>query len=191
MAAGESGGAGGERQCGMTLNLTSLLRRWSGRRTHPRSFPGRIPDFFLVGAARSGTTSMWQYLRQHPRLFLPKEMAEKEPSYFCPTYGMRNPAQYCALFRDAREDQLVGECSTPYLTSAESAARIHEAVPNARILILLRNPADRAVSLYTWMREHGYETAESLSAALEAEERRVLDPQFARNNGQYLHNFLY
>lgn len=173
------------------IQLRGFLRR--ALRLDPPApvFPGRIPDFFVVGAARSGTTSMWQYLRQHPQLFLPAEFADKEPSFFCSGYGLRNPGKYCALFAEARPEQLIGECSTPYLTSPESARRIRQSVPEARIVIILRNPADRAASLHGWMHEHGYESIARFEDALAAEATRQRDPHFRRNHGQYFYNFLY
>lgn len=174
------------------MGLSTLLRRLIEPPFPATRFPGRIPDFFLVGAARSGTTSMWQYLRQHPRIFLTDDTANKEPSYFCATYGVRDARQYCDIFADAQPHQLIGDCSTPYLTSPESAGMIHRAAPDARILVLLRNPADRAFSLYSWMRAHGYESCESFEAALwDEDEHRHEDSDFFRSHGQYFHNFLY
>src|SRR5687767_12736237 len=109
---------------------------------------GRVPNFFVCGAARSGTTSLWEYLRQHPDIYMPAAIEHKEPSYFCDLYGMSDWNQYLALFREAGNRKRVGEASGPYLTSPESAGRLKEAAPEARIIILLRDPAERAWSLY-------------------------------------------
>lgn len=154
--------------------------------------PPQLPNFFICGAARSGTTSMWQYLRQHPDIHMPPVFEQKEPSYFCDSYGVKDWEVYLSLFADAGSKSRVGEASGPYLTSPESPGRIKAMIPDARILILLRNPAERAWSLYKWMCENGYEKIPSFEAALKAEEtERFNNPSFLRNHGQYYPNFLY
>ncbi|MEL6959410.1 MAG: sulfotransferase domain-containing protein [Pseudomonadota bacterium] len=108
-----------------------------------------MPDFIVVGAAKSGTTSLYQLLRRHPDLFLPDI---KEPEYFARddrySAGIES---YAANFADARDDQLVGECSTIYTLSPffpHAARRAAEHVPDAKIIYLLRQPVDRAYSFY-------------------------------------------
>jgi hypothetical protein len=117
----------------------------------------------------------------------------KEPSYFSTTYvyGYKNRDGYLRLFADARDERAVGEASTAYLTSPESPDRIREAYPSAKIIAILRNPVDRAYSLYLWMAKEGYEWIASFERALIAEESRLLDQNFKRNNPQYYHNYLY
>lgn len=150
----------------------------------------RTPDFFIVGSAKCGTTSLWMYLKQHPDIFMPKALIEKEPSYFCHNYGIKNYAAYLSLFDAASTGQAVGEASTAYLTSPESAEWIHRANPRARIIVMLRNPVDRAYSLYRWMVNSGYEWIDSFEAALLAEASRIND-YFYFNNSQYYYNYLY
>lgn len=152
----------------------------------------RLPNFFICGAARSGTTSMWEYLRQHPDIFMPTVFGWKEPSFYCDLYGVKDRAFYLSLFAQAGNKKMVGEASTPYLSSPESAGRIHAELPHARIIIVLRNPIERAYSLYKWMCENGYEQIPTFAAALEAEDKeRHANESFMRNNGQYYWNFLY
>jgi hypothetical protein len=154
--------------------------------------PQRLPNFFICGAARCGTTSLWQYLRQHPDIYMPATIEQKEPAYFCDLYGYREWHHYLYLFHDAGDRKRVGEASTPYLTSPESAGRIKAAIPDAKVIISLRNPVVRAYSLYKWMHDHGYEKIASFPEALTAEEAWRLDnDEFKTNNGQYYHNFLY
>lgn len=154
--------------------------------------PPRLPDFFICGAARSGTTSMWEYLRQHPDIFMPTVFGWKEPSFYCDLYGVKDRAFYLSLFAEAGNKKMVGEASTPYLSFPESAGRIHAELPHARIIIILRNPIERAYSMYKWMCENGYEKIPTFAAALEAEDReRHGNESFMRNNGQYYWNFLY
>jgi len=143
-----------------------------------------LPDFLVVGAARSGTTSLYHYLGQHPQVYL---SPVKEPEYFSfmgttPGFigpGSRSmnagiitdPHDYEALFDDARDELARGECSTSYLFIPAAARNIHRAVPRCRIIIVLRNPADRAWSNY---RDHVMALSEDLSFedALAAEPRR-------------------
>jgi len=175
--------------------LTKAVRKMLGvKRRHTGTSleqKGRMPDFFICGAARSGTTSLWQYLRQHPDIYMPPAIEHKEPSYFCDLYGMKDWQAYLSLFRDAGNKKRLGEASGPYLTSPESAGRIKAAAPDAGIIISLRNPVERAWSLYKWMHTNGYEKLPSFAEALATEESRLENADFIRNNGQYYYNFLY
>jgi hypothetical protein len=113
------------------------------------------PDFFIVGAANSGTTSLYTWLKQHPQVFLP---ALKEPHYFSqiqPSYEQRymrtyvtEEKAYLKLFRAGAGYPAVGEASPSYLFDAEAPLRIRSAVPHARIIVLLRDPVERAQSHY-------------------------------------------
>ena len=150
------------------------------------------PNFFIVGAAKSGTTSMWQYLCQHPNVFMPPSFLRKEPAFFSDLYGFDSREKYRAIFLEASDQHwAVGEASTAYLTDPVSAKRIAEVVPHAKIIIMLRNPVDRAYSLYNWMTQEGYEYAASFERALTLEDRRANSSNFKNNNPQYFYNYLY
>jgi hypothetical protein len=113
------------------------------------------PNFFVVGAAKAGTTSIYAYLSQHPQVFFPEI---KEPHYFAqvrPARELRYSAEaitdrsaYLRLFRHAQGYKIVGDASPSYLWHPEVAYRIKHVVPDARILIILRDPIDRAFSHY-------------------------------------------
>ena len=118
----------------------------------------REPDFFIVGAAKSGTTSLYSYVRQHPEVFLP---SMKEPRFFVdPDYfggdalghltQVRDLDEYLGLFAGAPECARVGEASPVYLYSRGTAERIRGFRPDASIVAILRNPVDRAYSHY-WL----------------------------------------
>lgn len=149
------------------------------------------PNFFIVGAARTGTTSLWMYLKQHPDIFMPDAMVVKEPSFYCDSYGMRDVEKYQRLFSGVRHEKAIGEASTPYLTSPESAAWIRREIPEAKIIAVLRNPVDRAYSMYRWMVNHGYEWVYPFEKALEIEDSRKQDKDFLAHNPQYFYNYLY
>jgi hypothetical protein len=179
-----------------------LFRNWlkkkpSVRQNSREASQPPAPNFFIVGAARSGTTSLWQYLRQHPDIFMPGDIAWKEPSYYCDTYGVESYAAYLSsVFKDATTEKRIGEASTPYLTSPESARKIHDGVPDPRIIMLLRNPVDRAYSLWKWMHAYGYETIGSFEEALEAEfssrkDKPEFMSKFRKGYSAYYWDFLY
>lgn len=110
---------------------------------------GRLPDFVIVGAPKCGTTTLYQYLLRHPGVFMstPKEM-----SFFSkPEVFARGFPWYTALFDPASDDQLCGEASTTYArwpTHEGTAERLAAAVPDARLIYLVRNPVDRVYSFY-------------------------------------------
>ena len=112
-----------------------------------------LPDFLIIGAMKSGTSSLFHYLTQHPQL---APAWKKEVHYFDQddaTFGSAqcDPDWYRSHFpiRATMSNQSLAYEATPmYLCHAESARRISEAVPGARLIILLRNPSERAISHY-------------------------------------------
>ena len=146
------------------------------------------PDFFILGAGKSGTTSLYYYLSQHPEIFM---SADKEPSFFCDVFQVvRNPIDYFALFAKATQKR-IGEASHVYLSYPKTAPVLRTLFPDARFLLILRNPVDRAYSLYYHMARHGYEWLSSFEKALDREEERFSDPWFEKHNPQYFYNYLY
>ena len=131
------------------------------------------PNFFIVGAANSGTTSLYACLKQHPEVFLP---ALKEPHFFAqvrPSFEQRylrtyvtEEKAYLKLFRRGAGYRAIGEASPSYLFDAVAPLRIRRVVPHAKIVILLRDPVERAHSHYLMdLREgvqdkHFYEAVE-------------------------------
>jgi sulfotransferase family protein len=133
------------------------------------------PNFLIAGTAKAGTTSLHDYLSQHPDVYM---STFKEPNYFVPGYAYDDWTKYLALFADARGEKAVGESSTGYLQCEESPALIKSALGNVKIILMLRNPARRAASLYWWMVREGYEDAPSFAKALELEPARMQSRNF-------------
>lgn len=132
------------------------------------------PNFFIVGAPKCGTTAMYSYLQQHPDIFMPKR---KEPHYFG-TGSVRLPIditdrdEYLALFDDATDEKRIGEATVWYLFSKDTAQAIYEFNPDAKIIIMLRNPIEMVYALYHQVLYAGGETILSFESALDAVEDR-------------------
>jgi hypothetical protein len=170
--------------------------------------PARLPNFFIVGAPKAGTTSLYRYLGEYPGVYM---SPIKEPCYFAPEmrlsfFDVKYRAQadadvpalhlyldgpmtekrdggivsewadYLKLFRNAGSARAVGEASVCYLWSPAAAERISSAVPNARIIMILRDPVERAFSQYL----HGLTSglirgsfAEQIQAGLRAPDQGI------------------
>jgi hypothetical protein len=147
------------------------------------------PNFFILGSAKSGTTSLHRYLRQHPDVFMSHI---KEPTFFCQGFQVvKNPIRYFDLFASVKRERIIGESSHAYMTNPSTARVLKTLFPDARFVVILRNPADRAYSLYNHMRRYGHEKIGSFEKALEIEETRFHSKEFQRRCPQYIYNFLY
>ena len=164
-------------------NLRSRANECSGR--------APSPEFFLIGAAKCGTTSVANYLGQHPEVFV---STPKEPNFFAfepnskPTckgpigsdvlyekllkYSVTSPGAYRNLFADAAGAQAIGEASVRYLYSADAGRRIADATPDAKLIAILRDPVDRMYSHYHMNVRKQIEPL-SFSDAVDAEDERV------------------
>lgn len=133
-----------------------------------RKIEKTLPNFFIVGAAKSGTTSLAYWLSQHPDIFIPPM---KEPFYFVPdSAGIKDFNEYLSLFRDAGAHRAVGEASTGYLYDEHAARSIRELIPRARIIVLLRNPVNMVFSYWQYAQIAGNETL-SFEEAISDEQR--------------------
>jgi hypothetical protein len=132
-----------------------------------------LPDFFIVGAFKSGTTALYDYLREHPQVYMP---FHKEPLYFgddlTRRYGRMTRSQYESLFAAAEPGQRVGEASAWYLYSRSAAQEIRAASPGAQIIIMLRNPVDVMYAQHSQLIFNVEEDIEDFAEALEAEPAR-------------------
>jgi Sulfotransferase domain len=103
----------------------------------------RQPDFVIIGATASATTWLQRNLQQHTTVFMPGP----ETHYFS-RFFERGPAWYGTFFEPAKAHQILGEKSNSYLDHPEAPQRLRAALPNARLIVQLRNPIDRAYAGY-------------------------------------------
>jgi Sulfotransferase family len=150
-----------------------------------------LPNFLIIGAAKSGTTSLAVYLEQHPEIFF---CPFKEPNYFAlagqklPQPGPVPPRvlykllyedsvtdfrQYQSLFDSVRDEKAIGEASVRYLYYPEAASRIHERIPEARLVVILREPVSRLYSHYCMNVQNQLEPLGLADALAEEEARRA------------------
>lgn len=147
----------------------------------------RRPNFFIVGAPKCGTTAMFDYLGRHPEVFVPRR---KEPAYFGRDldtgtfadmrYFTRDRASYLELFADARDERRLGEATVWYLYSDTAPREILEFAPDARVVIMLRQPVEMLHSLHAQRLVSGAEHIESFAEALAAEPARAQGEQLGR-----------
>lgn len=131
------------------------------------------PNLFIVGAAKSGTTTLYHYLEKHPEVFMPEDELYKEPAFFSSKGEKMGLEKYLDIFKNANDNhKYIGEASTAYLTDENSAKKIYDFNKESKIIIILRNPVKRAYSLYNWMVQEGYEYSKSFESALEKEKTR-------------------
>ena len=149
-----------------------------------------MPNCFIIGAQKAGTTSLYHYLTQHPQVYM---SPVKEPCFF--NYAIdsegniigggfgdsgyhkgprfTNVDEYHALFRRAGNERVVGEASPPYIYVPGTAERIARYAPEARVIAILRNPAERAYSAFLHAVRIGREPLTDFAQALLQEEGRV------------------
>jgi hypothetical protein len=168
----------------------------------PHKSRGTMPNFLVIGAAKSGTTSLHYYLDQHPEIYM---SPVKEPNFFAfergrPKFGgpslkqlhggfwrghqLRNAKyelsitelrDYQRLFTWAREERALGESSVSYMFFPEAPIRIKDHLPRVRLIAILRHPADRAYSKFMQFQRDGLEPIGDFVKALEEEDNRILE----------------
>ncbi len=132
----------------------------------------RRPDFFIVGAPKCGTTSMREYLRQHPDVF----MAQGEPHFFGSDTHSKlrrmTEEEYLNRFSEARDEKRVGEKSPSYLRSKKAPLEIKKFCPHVKIIIQIRNPVDVLYSLHSGLLRGGGGDIVDFEEALDAQDDR-------------------
>lgn len=145
----------------------------------------KMPNFLIIGAPKSGTTALYNYLGEHPQIYFPEK---KEPHFFSfegRTQGFNGPGQsdfmkrrvtkledYYQIFEGVNNEIAIGEASTSYLYIPEAVERIYNYIPEVKIIAILRNPVDRAFSHYLHHWRNGGEVYVSFYEALQQEEIR-------------------
>jgi hypothetical protein len=161
-----------------------------GGRAQAAATAARLPDFFIVGQPKSGTTALYEMLRSHPQIFMPEN---KEPWFFADELHERTPPRpagtpqtledYLSLFEPGAADQRLGEASALYLWSRTAAARIAEVQPAARIIAILREPASLLRSLHLQFVRTYVES--------EADFRKALSLEAERREGREVPRYTY
>jgi hypothetical protein len=148
----------------------------------------QLPDFLVLGAAKSGTTSLYKYLGSHPEIYM---SPIKEPRYFAfpntrpvligpkGVHPKDDPViiwkteDYRRLFAGRTTEAVAGEISPPYLYCDCSPVAIKKMIPHARLIAILREPSARAFSQYCNNRRNGREPLRNFAAAIAAEDKRI------------------
>jgi hypothetical protein len=152
-----------------------------------------MPNFLIVGAAKSGTTSLYRYLRQHPDIFMPewKELSLFIGDSFGPLHRAKKPYFYQKAFSRVQNQTAVGEASTAYLFDKAAPKIIKEQLGTVRIIIILRDPVAMSYSLYNHQLRKEGETIENFEEALAKEEERRTDPGFKKTCYGWHANYYY
>lgn len=147
-----------------------------------------LPNFLVIGAPKTGTTSLYYYLNQHPQIYM---SSNKEPHFFAfegkrPDFcgpgddeawlnrkSVSEFQAYEALFQGVSDEKAIGEASTMYLYLPEAAPRIREYIPDAKLIAMLRHPVDRAYSHFLHLQKEAREPLKDFSKALREEETRI------------------
>lgn len=152
-----------------------------------------LPDFLGIGAPKSATTWLFHCLEEHPEVFV---ASSKEVTFF--DYGSIEGrlAAYERHFESAGDAKAVGEFSTRYFASTRAPARVKHLIPDARLIVSLRNPVDQVYSHYWHLRRQNFHDTDttgppmSFEQALESIDDRLLLPGFyCRHLGRWLDHF--
>jgi hypothetical protein len=135
----------------------------------------KIPNFFIVGAPKCGTTALSEYLREHPNVFM---SYPKEPHFFADDlthlHAVRTFDEYMRLFKGRRPEQtVVGEASAWYLYSENALKRIRDFNRDARIIVMIRNPVDFVQSFHSQLLFAFNEDQEDIVEAWNLQEKRA------------------
>jgi len=158
-------------------NFTISLHRFYCNLT---GFLHVLPDFYIIGGQKCGTSSLYDYLTKHPSVY---SAISKEPSFFDKYYERGNnwyrvcfPLKTQKHFGNSfvRKTFQTGEASVRYLDHPYTPKRLKQLTPNAKLIVLLRNPIDRAFSQYTRVHGTGRDPL-SFEDAIKKEKSRTLD----------------
>lgn len=143
-----------------------------------------LPNFLIIGAAKSGTSALYHYIRRHPEIYM---SPRKETHFFAfentdpATNGpgdtipgaITNMNDYRQLFDGVRDEKAIGEASPTYIYLPIACERIRYHIPDVRMIAILRNPVDRAFSAFMHLTRDGREPVADFGQALALEEERI------------------
>ena len=146
-----------------------------------------MPNFLIIGAAKSGTSSLHFYLRQHPEIYMTPDKQTyffayegEEPELPGPgdalevrSHLVTRVEDYQAEFDGVTTETAIGEACSVYLCDRKAAASIKKHVPDAKLIVILRDPAERAYSSYMHLRREAYEPVADFREALRLEDERI------------------
>jgi Sulfotransferase domain len=153
----------------------------------------RVPDFFIVGHPKCGTTALYEALRHHPQIYMPDV---KEPNFFSAEWQTSDgPPEtfddYLSLFDAAKPGQRIGEASVFYLASGNAASGIADAQPDAQIIAILREPASFLRSLHLQFVQIDLETEKNLRKALSLDDVRRQGRRLRRSAPNWQQRLIY
>ncbi len=129
-----------------------------------------LPDFVIIGVQKGGTSSLFRYLAQHPGLC----MAYRKQVHFFDRFWYRGENWYKACFcLSANAPRLVGEATPYYFFHPHVPERMKSLLPRVKLILMLRNPVDRAYSHFRMKRDQGHEPEADFERALALEEERI------------------
>lgn len=157
----------------------------------------KLPDFLVIGAAKAGTSALYRYLEQHPQIYA---SPVKEPHFFGlegNTHEFQGPLgaevkenkavyhieAYRKLFQNAPSEARVFEASVSYLYLPQAAYRIKFYLPKVKLIVMLRNPVERAFSSFLYLMRDAREPLEDFNRGLKAEPERI------QNNWGFLYRY--
>lgn len=148
------------------------------------------PNFLCIGTQKAGTTTLHDILIQHPEVYLPES---KEAHFFDINEHYERGLKWWVdtFFSSVRSETIIGAMTPEYLYYEEVPLRILETLgPNIKIIVLLRNPVDRAFSHYLMTKRRGFENY-SFKEATHLEKDRIKDGEFERSHFSYTSRGMY
>ncbi|CAN2040443.1 Sulfotransferase family protein [Candidatus Magnetomoraceae bacterium gMMP-15] len=159
-----------------------------------------LPNFLIIGVAKSGTTSLYHYLKEHPQIFMSpvkearffafekdlfeKEKDDEELPKVKDRFKFTTIEQYSKLFQKVSNEKAIGEASPVYLFSSTAPELIHSYIPNVKVIAILRDPVERAYSAYQMRFRKAYETCDDFMKAFQKIRKIPIGGNY-KNKGLY------
>ncbi len=147
------------------------------------------PNFLIIGAAKSGTTSIMEYLNGHPDVYMSEW---KEPAFFADSLDnrLKNYHEYLQLFKGAGDAKIIGEASTAYLFDKNAAKNIFDKLGDIKLIVILRDPIEMAYSLWHYNIAAGVENL-SFKDAFVNEELRIKEFNLNKDSPIWVYRYAY